>query len=300
MPDIELFATAQGTIAKKVLSNAQKASVIGITSLGIFLRVEPRWVIFLSFETYKGPLTLNLEGDVSSLSHLDQKNPIEVRNGNIFFIASGITINSNNAEIWDIPSRSNSVLSLPERNHRIKAVASEMLAKRKNVGLSGSLASLLEIGNTNTLSSSIPFNKVNIRELQRFIHLPDLSNILPALQPLLGLGTGLTPSGDDLIIGLLLAYNRWGDVINPMFDLSKLNEFITRMAYHETTLISASLIACAAQGYADERLVKALDGMMTGSPDAPACAESLLNWGGSSGIDALVGMVLAAYENLAL
>ena len=294
MPDIELFATAQGTIANKVLSNAQRASVIGITSRGLFLRVEPRWVIFLSFETYKGPLSLNLEGDVSMVSHLDQNSPVEIQNGKILFTASRITITTNNAEIWDIPSRSSSVLSLPERNHRIKAVASEMLAKRNNVGLSVSLANFLGIGDINTLSSSTPFNKVDIRELHRLIHLPNLSNILSALQPIMGLGAGLTPSGDDLIIGLLLAYNRWGDVLNPIFDLPQLNESVTQMAFNETTQISANLIASAAQGIADERLVTALDGIMTGSPDITSCAISLLNWGSSSGIDALVGMVVAA------
>lgn len=292
MPEFELFATAQGTIVKKVLSTPQEASVIGITSRGLFLSVGPRRIIFLSFETYKGPLTLNLEGEISSLRRLDQNRPAEIRDGLIRFPSPGITIHTANAEIWDLPPRPSSVLSPPERRQRIKAVASQMLARRK-VSLSQPLANFLELEYLNGQASSTLSNRVDLAEFYRIIHQPNPPDILAALQPMLGLGTGLTPSGDDLIVGLLLAYNRWGDLLKPGFDVKGFSEAVTRLAFQKTTRISANLIDCAAQGLADERLIAALDGLMTGSAGITPCAEYLSAWGSSSGIDTLAGLALA-------
>jgi hypothetical protein len=300
MSAIELFATAQGTTAKKVLSSAPRASVSGITSRGIFLRIDPDDVIFLSFEPYKGPLTLIIAGDVSGLSRVKQADSVNVQDGNIFFITSGIKIITQRTETWDVPSRSNAALEPPERNQRIKAIASEMRAKRVPVGLGEVLTGLFNVGNKDALIAASSSPSIDFRNLMRVTHPPDLTDLLPALESVLGLGAGLTPSGDDLIIGLLLAYNRWKDALNPLLDISKLNETVRRMAFQKTTLISAHLIACAADGMADERLITALDGIMTGVPEGPACADALLNWGSTSGYDTLAGMVLAAYDGPAL
>ena len=43
---------------------------------------------------------------------------------------------------------------------------------------------------------------------------------------LLGLGSGLTPSGDDLALGLLLAVSRWGEVLAPRLNR---DDFTTRV-----------------------------------------------------------------------
>ncbi len=296
MPTLEYHATAKGLTAQKVLSGTRSATVSGITSRGIFLTAEPREIIFLSFESYKGPLTLNLRGEVKALSRLRQGDRGEVYNGDIYFIDAGITIFSQRAEGWEPSLPTNSPLNPSERNWRIRAVASAMLAQRNLAGLGESLAGFLGIGVANRSSATLPDPSVDLRELQRLIHCPDPMKIRSALQPLLGLGAGLTPSGDDLIIGLLLAYHRWKDGTEPLFELSEVNEAITRLAFQRTTLISANLIACASLGGADERLIIALDGLMSGFPEPADCAQALLNWGSSSGCDALAGMALAIYQ----
>ncbi|MEK7786367.1 MAG: DUF2877 domain-containing protein, partial [Chloroflexota bacterium] len=102
-----------------------------------------------------------------------------------------------------------------------------------------------------------------------------------------------TPSGDDVVAGLLLALDRWRPVLWPGGDLGRLNALVVEAAYKATTTLSANLIECAAQGESDERLVTALDSIVTGQPAASECAPLLLGWGNSSGADALVGMTLA-------
>jgi hypothetical protein len=116
--------------------------------------------------------------------------------------------------------------------------------------------------------------------------------IANALGALLGLGQGLTPSGDDLVAGFLLALNRWGARLSPEIDTATLNQEIIMNTRSATSALAASLIECATLGQADERLLLALDGILDGSVPVEACLTALSGWGSSSGYDALVGMAL--------
>ena len=60
------------------------------------------------------------------------------------------------------------------------------------------------------------------------------------------------------------------------------------------TTISANLIECAIDGQGDERLIAAGDSIIVGSTAIDECVAGLLDWGSSSGIDALIGMALAS------
>jgi len=117
--------------------------------------------------------------------------------------------------------------------------------------------------------------------------------MVSTLERFLGLGPGLTPSGDDLVLGFLLAVNRWGNLLYHSLDVQGLNRAIQQAAYRKTTILSANLLSCVTRGQADERLVLAMDGIMTGKPDPGTCVSHLLNWGNSSGVSAMMGMALA-------
>jgi hypothetical protein len=120
-----------------------------------------------------------------------------------------------------------------------------------------------------------------------------MEDFVKAADGVLGLGAGLTPSGDDLVAGLMLALNRWRFELAGDMDLEALNQDLTSLAYKKTTRLSANLIECTCQGEADERLILALDGIMAGKYDPAKCASALAGWGNTSGSDALAGMALA-------
>jgi hypothetical protein len=109
----------------------------------------------------------------------------------------------------------------------------------------------------------------------------------------LGFGEGLTPSGDDYVIGTLLSLNRWKDVLLPDKDLGSLNQQVVETAYQVTTTLSANLIECAALGQGDERLIQAIDYLMGGGVQKDEIVTNLMNWGNSSGVDTFVGMATA-------
>jgi len=115
----------------------------------------------------------------------------------------------------------------------------------------------------------------------------------------------LTPLGDDFLLGVLLTLNRWGQLLSPhqsdiqMRDtgsppsnlVNNLNQIIMENTRLKTTQVSASLLACAVEGAADERLLKVLDGLCSGTEVTQNEMRNLLRWGNSSGIAVLAGMM---------
>jgi hypothetical protein len=120
----------------------------------------------------------------------------------------------------------------------------------------------------------------------------DAAVIKQALLGLLGLGTGLTPSADDMLSGmcttLLWARDIWG------FDLpcaQSLAEAISELAPLRTGEISAAYLRSSAAGERTELLT----GVLLRSPKLMGfdAVSSLLGIGASSGADMLTGILLA-------
>jgi hypothetical protein len=105
---------------------------------------------------------------------------------------------------------------------------------------------------------------------------------------LIGLGPGLTPSGDDFLAGALLALARLG-LSGPRDALWN----VLRARLDRTNDISAAHLRSAASGYAASALHEAIDAAISGRTDqiAPALA-SLANIGHSSGRDAFAGALV--------
>jgi hypothetical protein len=288
-----ISVTRQGMISRALLTNSRQAIIAGTTSRGIFIRLETDWVLFLSFESFHGPLTLNLSGGKSILKGVDVNGKVENLGGKILIPSTGIEIDFSRAETWEAPPQSGVFLSTNDRAQSLNAVARLILSQHRGPGLYLVLKDLLDIEMDGLPLSPKTFERGDCFRLLHLLKTADVDEILSALTPFLGLGAGLTPAGDDMILGLLLAYHRWGVVLKPAFDLADLTIRLNLAASQKTTLLSANLIACASQGQADERLITALDGIMTGSPAPDPCAEAFSNWGSSSGRDALVGMALA-------
>lgn len=78
---------------------------------------------------------------------------------------------------------------------------------------------------------------------------------------LLGLGGGLTPEGDDVLAGLLVALR---SVQQPTAAARLLGEAVTTQAPTRTTRISAALLRHAAAGHATPRLLDVVDALSAG------------------------------------
>jgi len=237
-----VHARSLGGAALESLSTGKGARIMGTTSRGIFLQIESARLVFLSWEHWRGPLTVNLE---ARLEGLDAQEPVCLERGMLRLGEHRIVLPS--GQPWE-PSPPPRTRSTPdERRRRARA----LLEEARRSGRVSALAHLLD--------QAVP------------------------LQPesLLGLGPGLTPSGDDLLAGALLARARRGAAPAPP-------EALLSVARRRTTTLACNLLELAARGLADERLVNLADHVNTGAP----CNRAFMDWGAHSGVDALLGMTL--------
>jgi hypothetical protein len=262
--------TSLGAVARQQITRAHGATVWGVTSGGIFLHLSSGWVIFLSFEQFKGPLTLNLTLNPALFKDLRPGLSVGIYPNTLSFDFLGLEIDLHHAEIWSASTRiMPSPPVLAGRLDRLKIINQKVLVARPNITPPDLLSDSLGAAG------------------------PDFLEISAFLAKYLGLGEGLTPSGDDLVLGFLLALNRWGDLLYPDLDIREINQSLRQAAYRRTNTLSANLIECASLGQADERLLLALDGILTGEPGPAACVAALLSWGHSSGASTLAGMSAA-------
>ncbi len=115
----------------------------------------------------------------------------------------------------------------------------------------------------------------------------DQGSAAAAAEGLIGLGPGLTPSGDDALVGIEAALHA----------LSRPTAGFLAGAAHDlderTTAVSATLLRHAAAGEFAER-IHALLAALLGSDEAaiPAAIDRAVAWGATSGTDCLVGVLL--------
>ncbi len=257
-----------GAVARPRLGEARGASLLGVTRRGWLVLLDVGWVIFLSREARRGPLTLNLAEAGAGLPPASPGLTGEVTGDGLIFAEAGLRVDFGQAALWQAPPAPAEMLPAAERSLR--------------------LAEVKKTGNLDVVDSFAVHN-IQISEI-------NAQGLVRALEPLLGLGRGLTPSGDDLAVGLLLTLSRWGKRLGWEVDLAALGEALAALAARRTTTLAANLIACACLGQADERLLLALDGIVSGEPGPAECAAALRDWGASSGVDALVGMTLVLQQ----
>ena len=114
---------------------------------------------------------------------------------------------------------------------------------------------------------------------------PD-ADLTSPVAALVGLGQGLTPSGDDLLCGLTLALPQSGTWAPRRSALVA----AVATAAHTTVPLSASFLADAGRGQARSQIHQLVSALATGI-DVPSAVEGVLTIGHRSGHDLLTGLL---------
>jgi hypothetical protein len=124
----------------------------------------------------------------------------------------------------------------------------------------------------------------------------DRDDLVTATAPLAGLGPGLTPAGDDFLVGLMAGLHVWsGPLAASGWSVEQACQILAEAAAPLTTTLSAAWLRAAAAGEFAEpwhQLVAALGSQ--NQDDLQIAADRLLKQGATSGADALAGF-LALY-----
>jgi hypothetical protein len=280
-----------GHSAVEALANLPRpdhVKILGTTSRGVFVLCGTAQVIFLSKEYFRGPWTINFAHPQFHLPAVAPGSVVEW-DGQAFWFDSGRSrVRISGAQPWVPPSRPAPLLP-PERvMHNLKLIASKTIDRG---GFAPLLASLADLPESPVIPEEL---HPAVCAIHRLTSTGD--DGFEALESLLGIGRGLTPSGDDFIAGFLLACSRW---LPHVRENSKFPALIEQ-AYRRTTTLSANLIESAGKGSADERILAAGDALFCGVLDPENGASHALAYGSSSGVDALAGMATAFLRAQAL
>ena len=116
-------------------------------------------------------------------------------------------------------------------------------------------------------------------------------------QKLIGLGTGLTPSGDDFLSGMALGIARFSKIIPVLSKYLPWFEALIPIFEKKTTLLSSELFKVSLLGSADERIIGAFDSVMRKNIAKDEVILPISNWGSSSGFDMMSGFYLLMKAN---
>jgi hypothetical protein len=114
-----------------------------------------------------------------------------------------------------------------------------------------------------------------------------------AADGLLGLGRGLTPAGDDVLAGVLVACEQLGGMPGAAAVAAlatQLGRYVAWRAPTRTTSLSATLLAHAARGEAADPVVAVAEAL-AGIRPPEAALRDLLTVGHSSGHDTARGLL---------
>jgi len=246
-------------------------------------------VVILSFDSYNSPLTCTLDRKSSELRAITPGEEFDISSTSLTHPT--VTVRRDTAIQWKEHAPAGEILPAPARLQLLSRAAEITDMRQLTAGFT---SLLLPFIHHQPPASDALYIYTHIFELYQALIGGFVEQARPAILSLLGLGRGLTPSGDDLFCGLLLYYNRWS-ALSPLSisQLDDFNKFILNACHKHTTALSASLLELASLGTGDERLITAVDGLVTGQPSMEKWLPALLSYGSSSGSDALLGTALA-------
>jgi hypothetical protein len=127
-----------------------------------------------------------------------------------------------------------------------------------------------------------------IRRVMDGARTDSLDLALDGARGLIGLGEGLTPSGDDFLVGFSAALRATGSPLDPAFAQS-----CAGLARGRTTRIAETFHAHAARGEYGERIHRLLGALARADNPSDELTVAL-SWGGTSGADTLLGVLVQA------
>lgn len=203
-----------------------------------------------------------------------------------------LTVNLHKARIWqcDLPAL-NTDLTNPAVAFAWKSVWQVLNQRQLSAGaeiVADDLFEASKVFRSSVLQKAVLAMQALIQSTRWF----DLS--APAIYDLIGLGPGLTPSGDDLLVGYLTGL--WCAVEGKSERrgfISGLGCKIVRCS-RRTNDISRAYLYHAARGQVSSRLATLAGAISSGESGEPllAVAESAMHVGHSSGMDAVTGLLV--------
>lgn len=265
--------------------------VLAVFDRSLYLDFEGQIVALASSELSRGPIVITLRHP-AVLPDVHTGAPVRLHAGRLH--VGAVEVDLRGATVWDPTLRP----ARPPMRSRDEATAVRSAARRVMIGEllatapDESLAGLLEppgdgSGPSSPLLASL---SKGLDAIDTWLsgHLDPASISAIVAREIAGRGPGLTPSGDDLLVGIMLGTSVLPSVAGVR-RVQHVRDVLASAAMPRTTRISGAYLDAARHGWASEpwhTLVRALPG----PPEPIRCAvRRLLQIGETSGADTLTG-----------
>jgi len=185
-PSQSLRAAGIGRAALQTLRAETRAAVSGLTSRGIFLATPTARILFLSFETHRGPLTINL-GDPLSI---DRGATADLSPDRIALRDFAIRVDADT--VWQPAPLTQPILPATLQREIAQSLAQEIIAVKGAGGFGGLILPLLD----ESAPPPDPALSILLR-LRESIRNRQWAQAAERAAPLIGLGRGLTLQCDS-------------------------------------------------------------------------------------------------------
>lgn len=292
MAQSTFFATFMGCMVTEAFTIAQNGNVLGLSSKGIFLQVGT-YVLFITDAPYKSPFNIYVPGFNRFMDSIKQGEHFEVTIDSINFTDSGARILKDNVETWTPGPPLDIDTSQTTRKKRVRLLLDAIAEIDPKKGW------IFLHTESDPAETSLDFIKQRVWEgTQQFTkgyRNREFSQCQGAAENLIGLGGGLTPSGDDWLAGFFLYLKRLSLAENARPDfLRALGNTMQDLAFQKTTTISANRIMAAMRGWTEEPFLEVIDTLFSADGEFdPELAGILVRFGHSSGVDTLMGISAA-------
>jgi hypothetical protein len=249
-------------------------------------------VTLVSQRVGNGPLNIVLEGEDFLSRGLEAGLPVE-SDGRSIRVGKALVVSLVGAEVWeprlewaglnaDRPGLKANLAVL--HDHLIAQAPMESLACPQVVGTAG------------VRSVESTYRKVArkaIGGLLAALRVGDRQGIAAGATALAGLGPGLTPAGDDFLLGLMAGLRTWPQLsVGKGLSVEEACQAIYGAAVDRTNLLSMALLQSAREGMFGEAWHILLAALSQGKAgEVREATDCILGFGGTSGADALSGFL---------
>ncbi len=278
-----LHATSIGSHAHRSLQAAVSGRVAAVFDRSLYLELNGRWCCMAAVQLGKGPVSISVQLP-TSVGDLTVGEVVEVDEQG-FTIKGHFRVAMAGATLWTpTPVPEWSVKTLVRG---LEALDQSCLGCVPKVGLADLVWS------SSLVRKRSPEARIAapaVLQLKEWLHdavRMKVSTPAPAATvALVGLGPGLTPSGDDFLAGMLVALS----LIKRSEIASRLYQAIQPFLTNGTNPVSCLHLAAAAQGVGSEMLHAALHTVLAGDCALlPKRVSAIVRVGQCSGWDGLAG-----------
>ena len=284
-----------GAIARSCLTPGQRGSVLAAFSKAIYLLTDTGELLWIVTE--EAPMHRRCVQISSPLPGPLARSPFQVQDQHLM-IDSTFAFDIEDACVWHAPRLdSRQVLGITELSTRVQTFYSNLdFLQAKGFGnLIPHILSLSQNESINPLlefaDSILAFANPIVTEIAYACLEHQPSRILNNMDALIGLGAGLTPSGDDFLGGLLFAIKN----IQTVYPDSNFDCAISIEPYgSQTNLISFTLLRDLASGHAVAPLHTIIYGLLSNQnlEHIYSSVTQLIQVGHSTGWDMLTGLLV--------